>query len=48
MNQFEKRIIASLILLLALTLLTIALNTNQIETVINLLKRIFEPAIAGT
>ena len=48
MNQLEKRIIASLLLLLALTLLTIGLNTNQIETVIDLLKRIFEPAIAGT
>jgi len=43
----EKRIISSLILLTSLTFLSIALYTNQLAEIAELIKRIFEPAIAG-
>jgi len=43
----EKRIIGSLILLAGLTFLSMALYTNQLATVAELMKSIFEPAIAG-
>ena len=48
MDQSEKRVIASLLLLLGLTLLAIGLNTGQIEMIMRLLKETFGPAIAGS
>lgn len=47
MSISEKRIIGSLILLAGLTLLSIALYTNQITEIAKLMKEIFEPAVAG-
>ena len=47
MDTSEKRIIGSLILLAGLTCLSVALYTNQLNTIIELMKDIFKPAIAG-
>ncbi len=47
METSEKRIIGSLILLAGLTFLSMALYTNQLATVTELMKSIFEPAVAG-
>ncbi len=47
MEISEKRIVGALILLTGLTLLSIALYTNQLTTIIELMRNIFEPAIAG-
>ncbi|MDH5448878.1 MAG: hypothetical protein OEY24_08510 [Candidatus Bathyarchaeota archaeon] len=47
MDTSEKRIIGSLILLAGLTFLSIALYTNQLTKVAELMKSIFGPAVAG-
>jgi hypothetical protein len=47
MEISEKRIIGSLILLAGLTFLSIGLYTNQLAKVAELMKSIFEPALAG-
>jgi len=47
MDTSEKRIIGSLILLAGLTFLSIALYTNQLTKIAELMKNIFEPAVAG-
>jgi hypothetical protein len=43
----EKRILGSLLLLAGLTFLSVALYTNQLPKVAELMRRIFEPAVAG-
>lgn len=47
MDISEKRIIGALILLTGLTLLSIALSKGQLATISDLMRDIFEPAIAG-
>ena len=47
MDTSEKRIIGSLLLLAGVTCLAIALYTNQLATITELIGGIFEPAIAG-
>jgi len=47
MEQSEKRIIGSLLLLSGLTFLTIGLYIGQLTFILELLKKIFETAIAG-
>lgn len=47
MDLSEKRIIGSLILLTGVTFLSIALYTGQLATIVELIRNIFEPSIAG-
>ena len=47
MDISEKRIIGSLFLLAGVTFLSIALYTNHLDKVIDLMRSIFEPAFAG-
>lgn len=47
MDPSERRIIGSLLLLSSLTFLTIGLYTEQLEFVLQIVKKIFEAAIAG-
>ena len=47
MDLPEKRVIGSLLLLSGLTFLAIGLYTGQLTSVLDLLKEIFETAIAG-
>lgn len=47
MDISEKRIIGSLLLLAGLTFLSIGLYTGDLDRVVELMKSIFEPAIAG-
>lgn len=47
MDLLEKRVIGSLLLLSGLTFLTMGLYTGQLTFVLELLKKIFETAIAG-
>jgi len=47
MDLPEKRVIGSLLLLSGLTFLTVGLHTGQLTFVLDLLKKIFETAIAG-
>jgi hypothetical protein len=46
MDLLEKRVIGSLILLSGLTFLTLGLHTGQLSFVLEIMKRIFETAIA--
>lgn len=43
-----RRIIGSLALLLGVTFLTVGLYTGQLDTVVQIMKRILEASIAGT
>lgn len=47
MENSEKRIIGSLILLAGMTLLSIGLFSGQLAEVADLMRHIFEPAVAG-
>ena len=47
MDLLGKRVIGSLLLLSGLTFLTIGLHAGQSTFVLELLKKIFETAIAG-
>ncbi len=47
MDISEKRIIGSLFLLAGLTFLSIALYTDQLTEIAELMRSIFEPAVAG-
>jgi len=47
MENSEKRIIGSLILLAGITFLSIALYSGQLTEVAELMRRIFAPAVAG-
>jgi len=43
----QQRVIGSLVLLLGVTLLVIGLQSEQISTVLTIVKRIFEASVAG-
>jgi len=43
----EKRIIGSLLLLVGVTFLSIALYTNQLAKIAELISGVFEPAVTG-
>jgi hypothetical protein len=47
MEVSERRVIGSLILLLGVTLFLIGLQSEQANTVLNIVKRILESSIAG-
>jgi len=47
MDQSEKRIIGALLLLLGVTMLILGLSSDQISTLINLIRNLFQPAYAG-
>jgi hypothetical protein len=47
MDPLERRVIGSLFLLSGLTFLAVGLYTGQLTSVLELLKKIFETAIAG-
>jgi hypothetical protein len=47
MDTSERRVISSLLLLSSLTFLTIGLYTEQLRFVLQIVKKIFEAAVAG-
>jgi hypothetical protein len=48
MDPLERRVIGSLFLLLGLSSLAVGLYTGQLTLILELLKKIFETAIAGS
>ncbi len=47
MDPSEKRVIGSLLLLSGLTFLVVGLYTGQLDYIMDVMKRIFETAVAG-
>jgi len=47
MDVSLRRVFGSLLLLLGITFFTIGLSTGQIDTVIEIVKRILEASVAG-
>jgi hypothetical protein len=47
MDVSEQRVIGSLLLLLGVTFLIIGLYSGQLETVLEIVKKIFEASVAG-
>jgi len=47
MDVSQRRVIGSLVLLLGVTFLIIGLQSEQISTVLTIVKQIFEASIAG-
>ena len=47
MEVSMRRVIGSLVLLLGVTFMTIGLYSGQINTVVEIVKRILEAAVAG-
>ena len=47
MDPSEKRVIGSLLLLLGLTFLVLGLYTGQLTYIMDVMKEIFETAVAG-
>jgi hypothetical protein len=47
MDPSGKRVIGSLILLLGLTFLAIGIVSGQLNYILDFLKKVFEPSIAG-
>jgi hypothetical protein len=47
MDPSEKRVIGSLLLLSGLTFLVVGLYTGQLSYIMDIMKEIFETAIAG-
>jgi len=47
MDVSEQRVIGSLLLLLGVTFLSIGLYTGQLNTVLEIVKTIFEASVAG-
>ncbi len=47
MDLSEKRVIGSLLLLLGLSFLAVGLHVNQLDTVSEMVRKVFETAIAG-
>ena len=47
MDISEKRIIGSLFLLAGVTFISLALYTNNLSKIMELIRSIFEPAFAG-
>jgi len=48
MDHLDKRVVASLLLLLGLTLLAVGLETGQLSYLLDLLSKVFEAGTAGT
>jgi len=48
MDVSLRRVIGSLTLLLGITFLTIGLYTGQLDTVLQIVRRILEASVAGT
>lgn len=47
MDMSLRRVIGSLSLLLGMTFLTVGLYTGELQTVVDIVKRILEAAVAG-
>jgi len=47
MEISEQRVVGSLLLLLGITFLTIGLSSGQLNTVLEIVKTIFEASVAG-
>ena len=47
MDISEQRVIGSLLLLLGVTFLTLGLYTGQLDTVLEIVKTVFEASVAG-
>jgi hypothetical protein len=47
MDTSEKRVIGSLLLLSGLTFIAVGLYSGQVDYILDLLKRVFETAVAG-
>jgi len=47
MDVLQRRVIGSLVLLLGVTFLVIGLQSEQIITVLTIVKRVFEASVAG-
>lgn len=47
MDQSEKRVIGSLLLLSGLTFITAGLYSGQLDYILELVKTVFETAVAG-
>jgi hypothetical protein len=47
MDPSEKRVIGSLLLLSGLTFLVVGLYTGQLDYIMDVMKKIFETAVAG-
>ena len=47
MDQTEKRVIGSLLLLSGLTFITVGLYSGQLNYILELVKKVFETAVAG-
>lgn len=47
MDLSEKRVMGSLLLLLGLSFLAVGLHVNQLETVSEIVRKVFETALAG-
>ncbi len=47
MDQSEKRVIGSLLFLSGLTFLVVGFYTGQLKYIIDLMRKIFETAVAG-
>lgn len=47
MDSSEKRVIGSLVLLSGLTFLVLGLYTGQLDYIMDVMKKIFETAVAG-
>jgi hypothetical protein len=47
MDVSEQRVIGSLLLLLGVTFLAIGLYTEQLNTVLEIVKTVFEASVAG-
>jgi len=47
MDISEQRVIGSLLLLLGVAFLTLGLHTGQLDTVLEIVKTVFEASVAG-
>lgn len=47
MELSERRIIGSIILLAGVTLLVVALQPDQLAKIVEMMGKVFEPALAG-
>ena len=48
MDQSEKRVIGSLLLLSGLTFITVGLYSGQLDYILELVKKVFETAVVGS
>jgi uncharacterized membrane protein YiaA len=47
LDILQRRVVISLILLLGVTLLTVGLYNGQLDIVLEVVKRVLEPSVAG-